>query len=126
VSARRTPRTRRRLKSLTVSDAFKTFVLDQLAEVDAITSRAMFGGVGLYCRGVFFGIIARDVLYLKVDDTTRQEYEAAGMRPFMPYPGRAVKKMKYYAVPMNVLESAFELAMWARRAVAVAERSRPS
>jgi DNA transformation protein len=50
-------------------------VLDQLAEVGAITSRAMFGGV-LYCRGVFFGIIARDVLYLKVDDANRPDYEA--------------------------------------------------
>jgi DNA transformation protein len=110
---------------LAVSDAFKAFVLDQLADVDEITSRAMFGGVGLYCRGVFFGIVARDVLYLKVDDTTRPDYEAAGMRPFMPYPGRAVKKMKYYAVPMDVLESTFELAAWARKAVAAAERSRP-
>ncbi len=114
------------MKSLKVSAAFKAFVLDQLAEIDEITSRAMFGGVGLYCRGVFFGIIARDVLYLKVDDTNRPDYEGAGMQPFMPYPdrGRAVK-MKYYAVPIDVLESAFELAKWGRKAVAVAERSRP-
>ena len=114
------------MKSLKVSDAFKAFVLDQLAEIDEITSRAMFGGVGLYCRGVFFGIIARDVLYLKVDDTNRPDYDATGMRPFAPYPdrGRGVK-MKYYAVPMDVLESAFELAAWARKAVAAAQRSRP-
>ena len=109
---------------MTVSDAFKTFVLDQLAEVGAITSRAMFGGVGLYCRGVFFGIIARDVLYLKVDDANRPDYEAAGMRPFMSYPGRAVT-MKYCAVPMDVIESAFELAAWTRESVAAAKRSRP-
>ena len=126
MSARPTPGRRRRLTSLKVSDAFKRFVLDQLAEIDEITSRAMFGGVGLYCRGMFFGIIARDVLYLKVDDTTRPAYEAAGMRPFMPYPGRAAKKLTYYAVPMDVLESAFELAAWARKAVAAAERGRPS
>ena len=41
----------------------------------------MFGGVGLYHRGVFFGIIAGDTLYLKVDDTSRREYESAGMGP---------------------------------------------
>ena len=68
------------------------------------------------------GAPTRDALYLKVDGTNRLDYEAAGMRPFMPYPGRAVK-MKYYAVPMEVLESAFELAAWARKAVA--ERSHP-
>src|SRR5438046_1273379 len=30
----------------------------------------MFGGVGLYCRGAFFGIIAGDVLSLKWDHAT--------------------------------------------------------
>jgi hypothetical protein len=25
----------------------------------------MFGGVGLYCDGIFFGLIARDQLYLE-------------------------------------------------------------
>ena len=38
----------------------------------------MFGGVGLYHADLFFGIIARDVLYLKVDDVNRPDYEAAG------------------------------------------------
>jgi DNA transformation protein len=82
----------------------------------------MFGGVGLYSRGVFFGIIARDVLYMKTDDTTRGEYERAGMKPFRPYPDRA-GTMQYYAVPVGVLESASELVEWARKAVGVAARA---
>jgi len=84
----------------------------------------MFGGVGLYSRGVFFGLIARDVLYLKTDDTTRPEYERAGMKPFQPYPGRA-GTMQYYAVPVGVLEAAAELVAWARKAVTVAARATP-
>jgi DNA transformation protein and related proteins len=108
-------------QSLKATDAFKSFVLDQLDEVGEITAKAMFGGVGLYCRGVFFGIIARDVLYLKVDDTTRPDYERAGMAPFRPYPERA-GSMQYYAVPVDVLESAIDLAAWSRKAVAVAQR----
>ena len=120
------PPARGRLRSMKVSDSFRAFVLDQLDGVDGLRARAMFGGVGLYCRGVFFGIIARDELYLKADDTNRPDYEAAGMHPFMPYPGRAgKKKRKYYAVPMDVLENTFELAAWARKAVAAARRSRP-
>jgi len=82
----------------------------------------MFGGVGLYRRGVFFGIIARDVLYLKVDDETRPDYEREGMELFRPYPRRS-GTMKYYAVPVGVLESTEELVRWARKAVAVAERA---
>jgi hypothetical protein len=47
-----------------------------------------------------------------------------GRMPAMPYPGRAVTR-KYYAVPMDVVESAFELAAWTRKSVAGAKRSRP-
>jgi DNA transformation protein len=113
------------LGSLKVSDAFKAFVLDQLGELGGVVPRSMFGGVGLYCDDVFFGIIARDVLYLKVDDTNRADYERAGTAAFRPYPGRA-GTMQYYAVPVEVLESAIELAAWARKSVAVAGRSNQS
>ena len=82
----------------------------------------MFGGVGLYYRGLFFGIIARDVLYLKVDDRNRPDYRRAGMKPFKPYRDRP-GTMQYYAVPLEVLESALDLAAWARKSVAAAERS---
>ena len=115
--------TRRRLQSLKVSDAFRTFVLDQLDELGNVVPRAMFGGVGLYCRDVFFGIIARDVLYLKVDDRNRADYERAGMGRFKPYAGPQSGTMEYYAVPLEVLESTSDLAAWARKAVDVAKRS---
>jgi DNA transformation protein len=119
--ARSTP-ARRRLNPLKVSSAFRSFVLDQLEELGDVSPRPMFGGVGLYRAGLFFGIIAGDVLYLKVDASNRPDYERAGMKPFKPYKDRA-GTMQYYAVPVDVLESAFELAAWARKAVAVAERS---
>ena len=83
----------------------------------------MFGGVGLYCDGLFFGIIARDVLYLKTGAANKADYEAAGMPPFKPYPHRPTT-MQYHAVPPGVLESAPELVRWARKAVAAASRAR--
>jgi DNA transformation protein and related proteins len=105
-----------------VSDGFRSFVLDQLSELDNVIPRSMFGGVGLYCRGVFFGILARDRLYLKVDDRNRRAYEEAGEKPFKPYPGRPAT-MQYYAVPLSVLESPDELVAWARDACGAAARS---
>jgi DNA transformation protein len=110
-------------RSLRSSASFERFVLDQLADLGDVTSRKMFGGVGLYCAGAFFGIIARDHLYLKVDDRTRERYEREGMGAFKPYPDRP-GTMGYYEVPVGVLESGMELIDWAREAVAVAERSR--
>lgn len=109
------------MKPLAVSPAFREFVLDQLEELGDVIARSMFGGVGLYHRDTFFGIIAGDVLYLKVDDSTRVEYERAGMLAFKPYTDRS-GTMQYYSVPLHVLESAPELARWARAAVAVARR----
>ena len=110
-----------RLNRLTVTEAFRSFVLDQLEELGDVLPRSMFGGVGLYHRGVFFGIIAGDVLYLKVDDTNRPEYVKAGMKPFKPYPHRP-STMQYYAVPIDVLEASTELVAWARRSIAIAAR----
>jgi DNA transformation protein len=121
---RSAPRTvaKKTWRSLKVSDGFRSFVLSQLEEVGDIIPRAMFGGVGLYHRGVFFGIIARDTLYLKVDDASRADYRRAGMTAFTPYPGRG-GTMKYFSVPVGILESAPELATWARTAIAVAGKN---
>ena len=109
------------IRSLRSSTSFVRFVLDQLADLGTVTSRKMFGGVGLYCEDVFFGIIARDELYLKIDEETRGRYERAGMHPFEPYPDRSTT-MKYYGVPLDVLESSVELTRWAQAAVEAARR----
>jgi DNA transformation protein and related proteins len=110
------------MSRLTVSESFRAFVLDQLSELGDVTPRPMFGGVGLYRGDVFFGILAADVLYLKADDATRGEFEAAGSNRFKPYANRS-GVMQYYSVPAAVLESPSELARWSRQAVAVARRS---
>lgn len=105
--------------------AFRDFVLDQLSELADLGSRAMFGGFGLYAGDVFFGLVAGDVLYLKVDETTRPAYHAAGCEPFRPYGGDAAMS-SYYNVPVDVLEHAPTLVIWARRAIVVAQAPKPA
>ncbi len=63
----------------------------------------MFGGVGLYSDDTFFGILAADVLYFKVDDTNRRQYEQADSKPLKPYADRPMT-MSYYDVPASVVE----------------------
>ena len=111
------------LQSMRVSASFRDFVLDQLSGVDGLRAQAMFGGVGLYAEDVFFGILAADVLFFKVDDTNRREYETARSSPFKPYADRAMT-MPYYNVPIGVLEDAVTLGRWAARAVRVAKAAR--
>jgi DNA transformation protein and related proteins len=118
-------RARGPLRSMRVSASFRDFVLDQLAGLSALEPRAMFGGLGLYSDDVFFGILAADVLYFKVDETNRPEYEAAGSSPFQPYPDQAIS-MSYYNVPLVVLEDAVALRQWATRSVAIARAAKAS
>jgi len=107
---------------LHVSSGFREFVLGQLADVHELHARPMFGGLGLYAGDVFFGIVAGDVLFLKVNETTRSDYEQAGCQPFKPYADRPVT-MAYYSVPAAVVEDAAVLAQWAKRSIAVARSS---
>jgi DNA transformation protein and related proteins len=67
----------------------------------------------------FFALIANDVLYLKVDDSTRKDFERAGGEPFRPY-GDDRGTMQYYSVPAEALEDADTLAVWGKKAIAVA------
>jgi DNA transformation protein and related proteins len=111
---------------MAVTDSFVAYVVEQLEPVGAITPRRMFGGVGVYAGDLFFALIDDDVLYFKVDDSNRGDFERAGSGPFRPYgPGGEV--MQYYTVPALVLEDADELARWAAKAIAVAraKKDRP-
>ena len=119
---KRNPRSRTQMKSLASSGGFETFVIDQLSELGEVLARKMFGGVGLYCEGLFFALIARDELYLKVDEKTRPFFETAGCTAFRPYVNRP-GTMQYYSIPIAVVESAPELVGWARRALDAAARS---
>ena len=113
---------------MAVSDDFREFVLEQLAAAGNVTSRPMFGGVGLYLDGLFFALIDDDTLYFKVDDSNRARYEQAGSKPFCPIPDRPDQPMGYWQVPAEVLEDPEELARWAREAMGVAlakRRKRP-
>jgi DNA transformation protein len=103
-------------RSLRVTPEFRDFVLDQLARIPQLRSKRMFGGVGLYSGDCFFGIVAADELFFKVDDSNRSAYEAAGSEPFRPVLDRPVS-MSYWRVPIEVLEDPGELATWALAAI---------
>ena len=108
-----------KMKSLRVSDGFRSYALDQLSSVEELRARPMFGGYGLYAGEAFFGILAADVLYFKVDHSNRSDYEKAHAPAFKPFVDRPMS-MSYFAVPVSVLEASHTLAVWAARAIAVA------
>lgn len=107
-----------------VSADYLAYVLDQLSAFGKVTSRRMFGGVGLYHEELFFALIDDDVLYFKADESNRDDYVRAGMKRFAPFPGQPQYEMGYYEVPADALEQPEELAAWARKSLAVAAQSK--
>lgn len=108
---------------MTLSDEFLDYVLDQFSDWGGVTIRKMFGGASLYRDGKTFGLVADDVLYLKVDDSNRSMYVDAGSTPFRPYPDRDAT-MPYYEIPAEVLEDREALVRWAERSLAIPKRRR--
>lgn len=105
---------------MTVSSDYLAFILDQLTTLGGVTARRMFGGVGLYRDEFFFALLDDDVLYFKADESNRTDYEREGMKRFTPFPDQPQYEMGYYEVPASALDDREELAVWARKSLAVA------
>lgn len=105
---------------MAVSADYLAYVLEQLACVEGVSFRRMFGGVGLYADEFFFGLIFKDTLFLRVDDSSRARYEARGMARFRPYADRPDLSMNYYEAPADALEDPEELGALARHSIGVA------
>ena len=104
---------------------FREFVLEQLGRVVAIDWKRMFGGIGLYADGTFFALVDDDIVYFKVGDGNRADFEAAGARAFSPYKdGRS--SMSYFELPVGVLEDIDALRRWTERSVEVARSAAAS
>lgn len=107
---------------MSVSPSFKAFAVEQLSAVAPVTTRAMFGGVGIYADGLFFALLDDDRVFFKVDDATRPRFVAAGMGVFDPFKdGKGMQG--YYELPGDVLEDEDRLPQWMREAMAVAARA---
>ena len=107
------------IKYMAVSGEFLDYVVDQFSGWNNISVRRMFGGAGLYCDGVMFGLVADDIMYLKVDETNRNQFIKAGSKPFQPYPDKPIS-MSYYEVPVDILENPSSLAKWAQKSLNIA------
>jgi DNA transformation protein len=84
----------------------------------------MFGGAGIYHNGLMFALIADDVLYLKADETTRQDFELEGLSPFS-YRVKGGKNtvMSYWRAPERCLDDPSEMTSWAKKAFSAAAKA---
>jgi DNA transformation protein len=109
---------------MAVQAQYLAYVLEQLAGLGNVSTRRMFGGVGLYSDGLFFGLIDDDTLFFKTDSSNSGEYIARRMPRFMA-PAVPGAEKGYYQVPADIIEDAETLVAWARKSVAVALAAKP-
>jgi DNA transformation protein and related proteins len=98
---------------------FEEGILSRLSPLGDISSRPLFGGLGIYWHDLIFAILFRGRLYFKVDELSKPDFESRGMEPFRPNERQTLKS--YFEVPLEVLEDPEALLSWAREAIRAAQ-----
>jgi DNA transformation protein len=101
---------------------FVELVLELIAPLGASSSRAMFGGHGIYVGSQMIAIVVDDTLYFKADEESRKQFDERGLEPFTYSAKGKTYAMSYFRAPDETLESPHEMQPWARAALAAALR----
>jgi DNA transformation protein and related proteins len=111
---------------MATSKDFADYCCELLSGVGTTTAKRMFGGWGIYVDGVTIAVIAdltalgsgkNEKLYLKVDDVTKLQFEAAGGQRFEMESKGKTMGMNYYTTPDETMESSDAMLPWARMAL---------
>jgi DNA transformation protein and related proteins len=103
------------------------FIIELFARFRPVTVKRMFGGAGVFVEGLAFAVAFDSVIYLRVDEASIPDFEREGSKPFV-YPlakhhvGRPSRN--FWRLPERLYDDPDELAVWAARALAIAERKK--
>jgi DNA transformation protein len=103
------------------------FIHELFAPFGAVTVKRMFGGAGIWSDGLMFALVFDGAIFLKVDDASIPDFEREGSRPFVytraKSKGRVGRaSLSYWRLPERLYDDPDELAVWAGRALAIAQR----
>jgi DNA transformation protein and related proteins len=102
----------------------REFLIDLFADFGPVTLRRMFSGFGISADGTNFALALRAGLYFRADDETIPQFEAEGAKPFQYQTrSRTVTVNSYWQLPARLFDDSEELAVWARAALAAAQRA---
>jgi len=106
------------------NDFVEYITKDILRNLSGITAKAMFGGVSIYSKGKIFAIVVDNVLYFKVDDSNRKDYEGVGSAPFTYQGKNGPVAMSYWRVPEEIMEDPKKCTAWAEKSLAIHKKSK--
>lgn len=107
-----------------MAGGFEDHLKDLFGPVEGVTFRRMFGGLGIFRYGVMFGLVADELLYLKVDRLNQPDFEAEGCDAFVYTAKGKRTTMSYRQLPERLYDEPEEFTTWALAASAAAQRGR--
>ena len=104
---------------MSLSDAQIAHALEVFSGVPDVTTRKMFGGLGLYSDGTIFGIVMSDgTLRLKGAGDMIARYKDLGMEKWRyQRPGQKQSSMPYWDLPEAMLDDPDAASALAREAL---------
>lgn len=105
------------------TEGFVAHCLELLAAAGPTRARKMFGGHGIYVGDAFVAVIDGDRLFLKVNATTKLQFDAAHCEPWVYAGGDQPVTMGYSSVPDEAMDSAALMLPWARLALQAAREA---
>jgi len=102
------------------------FIRELFAQFRPVTVRRMFRSVGIFCDGVMIGLVSDGTIFLKADESTIPDFEREGCPPFTYTRNKRASRvaLPYWRLPERLYDDPDELAVWAARAFAIAERKK--
>src|SRR5882672_4144487 len=108
---------------MVASDSFAEFLQEQLAPLDRITLRRMFGKTGVFCDALMLAMVPDDALYFRVDDDNRAVFREAEAFPPLNYEKKGGSiDLAFWRAPERLFDEPDELITWAQAALAAARR----
>src|ERR1700689_93079 len=103
------------------------FVRELFARFGPVAVNRMFGGAGIWSGGRMFPLKFEGVIFLRADYGSLADFEREGSKPFVypraKTPGKVGRPSRsFWRLPERLYDDPDELAVWAQRAVAIAER----
>ena len=99
------------------------YLKEVFSEFGPVQPRRMFGGYGIFYKGLMFGLVEDDSLYLKVDETISSFFTDRELEQFSYEKQGKAFKMSYFMAPEGIFDDPEEAKIWADRSYAAAVRS---
>ncbi|MGB1235033.1 MAG: TfoX/Sxy family protein [Planktomarina sp.] len=103
---------------MSVSDDQIAFAKDLFAPLGSLSTRKMFGGLGIYCDGIIFALMMRDgTLMVKAKGDLAAELADFGSLQFGHDHEKKKGNMPYWSLPEAALDDPEQACDWAKKSL---------